>query len=192
MTAARSYVSILFAVIMGAGYAAAAPACVIQATDCNQCGEEGVCHSYLENGVCYCEPGYDWSSSSSESFDCDRIPSKPDMNACNNPHNVLVDTQCFCECGWTWCSDDPADLSCCEGDNLGCAESETDVLSTGDGSDSSSGSGSTGGSSGSTGSETGMESGSGSGSGSGSESGSGEGSGSGSGSGEGSGSSGGG
>jgi hypothetical protein len=189
MTAARSYVSILFAVIMGAGYAAAAPACVIQATDCNQCGEESVCDSHLgDDGMCYCDPGHVWSDpNDSDNFDCDEIPSKPDINACVEPHNVQFDNECFCECGWNWCSNDPADLSCCPDDSSDCQSSDTDpVLSTGD--DSSSGSsGSTGGSSGSTGSETGMESGSGSGSESGSGSGSGSEEGSGSGSGSGSG-----
>lgn len=189
MTAARSYVTILFALFIGGGYAAAAPGCVIQATDCDECDEEGVCHSHLgSDGECYCDAGYEWSDpGDSNSYDCDRIPPKPLDNNCNNPHNVTVGDECFCACGYTWCSDAADDLSCCADDSSDCAESSTDPLETGGsesggsgtgtgtGTGGSSESGSSGGSGGS--SESGMadSSSEGSGSSSGSESGSGSG-----------------
>jgi hypothetical protein len=127
MSYARSYVTILFALLLGGGATATAPGCVVQLTDCDECGEASVCHSRRVGDECFCEAGYEWANEG-ENFDCDRIPSRPDVNACTNPFNVQVGDECRCACGYTWCSADPADLTCCVSDDATCEESSTDPL----------------------------------------------------------------
>jgi hypothetical protein len=175
MSPARSYVTILFALILGGGYAATAPGCVVQLTDCDECNEAGVCHSFVgSDGMCYCEAGYEWANpGDSDNFDCDRIPPKPLENGCNNPNNVQVGNDCFCACGFTWCSSDSADLTCCVFADANCEDSSTDPIqpgseestafetgTSGEGSTGSTGGGSTGGGStggGTTAAETGAD-----------------------------------
>lgn len=135
MTAGRSYLSILFALTLGGAYAASAPACVIQATDCDECGEASVCDSHVgSDGECYCDPGHVWADPNDpNNYDCDRIPPKPDVNACNNPHNVQVGSDCFCACGYTWQDpNDASNLTCVPDSSSDCQESDTDVLVTTD------------------------------------------------------------
>jgi hypothetical protein len=146
MSAPKSLLTVFAALLIGGGYAATAPGCVIQLTDCDECDEEAVCHSYLAtDGMCYCDAGYEWADGSGDNFNCTRIPPRDDVDACVNPHNVAQGGQCYCACGWTWCTDDASDLTCCEQPS-NCEESATDVIepSTGEPGDSSGSSGTTG------------------------------------------------
>ena len=128
MSAPKSLLTVLAALFIGGGYAAVAPGCVIQLTDCDECDEEAVCHSYLgTDGMCYCDAGYEWADGSGDNFNCTRIPPRDDVDACVNPNNVAQGGQCYCACGFTWCSDDPADLTCCEQPS-NCEDSATDVI----------------------------------------------------------------
>jgi hypothetical protein len=144
---------------------------VIQATDCDQCDEEGVCDSHFGPDMdndgdadCYCDPGHVWEDPNDpNNFACDEIEPKPDVNACILPHNVQVGGQCHCACGWNWCSSAADDLSCCPDDSSDCAESDTDVIMTTSPDESSGDSGSTTAGESSTGSGTDTGSGSGSG-----------------------------
>jgi hypothetical protein len=111
--------STLLACLLG-GISAFALGCVITVGESTDAGTEEKCgdlltHSFEENGVCYCDLGYDWCNpNDADDYDCCKVNPKG-SEGCDQANNVVVDGECFCEAGYTWCNPDNADdFSCCK------------------------------------------------------------------------------